>query len=509
MPKKIVGKQVGVSVFARFRPCQGEKHIKQGEKITFEICDGKSINLSHYKSRSDKKDGVERGGLFHFDLALKDTTTQNEMFQNVGQAIVNDVLHGFNGTVFAYGQTGSGKTHSLFGDMTDPESKQRGIIPRACQQIFEHIQREEDIEEVTVKCSFIEIYLNKLKDLLNPKGGKLKIREKLDKTIFVQGVHEEYITSFQDLYDLLQIGFRNRMVAATKMNKASSRSHALLTLVIKQTMIDGTFKTSKLNFSDLAGSEKFKKSGATGDVLEQAIATNSSLSALGNVIHALTDSKIKHVPYRNSKLTHLLKDSLGGNSKTTLIVTCSSDAYNVYETITSLQFAARAKKIKNKITVNQKSSNVDLALLNDVYQKQLISANKTILKLNEFVNVMKKNSNSDQAINDQIDLYLKELMKSDTSNDNNSKKNTTMVRRVSQAVVQLDKVFEPKTEADLQRDSSLVKAEDELMVVVDNLKKTITAKDNQIDALNGELNALKKNGYSQKEQIQTVIRATN
>eukprot|EP01084_Bolivina_argentea_P156072 271978_1 len=187
--QKTNGKQVGVGVFARFRPCDIHKHILQSPHHNIEIINGKSVSLNNQHSLTSNH-------LFHLDMIFKDTTTQEEMFKHVGYPIIKDLLYGYNGTIFAYGQTGSGKTHSLFGDMTNPNSTQRGIIPRACEMILNHIENTNDIDEAIIKCSFIEIYKEKLQDLLIPNvhiNGKLKIRENVNKSIYIENVHHEYV----------------------------------------------------------------------------------------------------------------------------------------------------------------------------------------------------------------------------------------------------------------------------------------------------------------------------
>ena len=395
------GKSVGVNVVCRFRPCDVDKHLKVSKHHSFELMGGKSASMK-------RKGGKDM--MFHLDMIFNDLTTQEMMFQHVGQPIVHDVLHGYNATIFVYGQTGSGKTHSLFGDMSEMTSQHRGIIPRSCQAIFDHFETAEDIEEVTIKCSFLEIYKEKLQDLLMPDNkDQLKIRENKDKTIYVQGIHEEYVGSFDDVYDLLQIGFRNRVVASTKMNAVSSRSHCVLILKVKQTLKGGTVKESKVNFADLAGSEKVKKTGATGALLEQAKAINQSLSALGNVISALTTKGKKHIPYRDSTLTFLLQDALGGNAKTTLLVAASSEFYNYEETVNTLRFATRAKQMTNKVKINKVMSVAELEVVIAMLKQKLGKANSVISRLQSLVKLMRSDSYNHEEHGSQIDEYLSEL----------------------------------------------------------------------------------------------------
>lgn len=202
------------------------------------------------------------------------------------------------------------------------EEDTMGIIPRACRHIFQYIARCTDGTEFTIKCSFLEIYKEVIKDLLNPKNSNLKIRESPHRGVWVEGLTELFVTCEQDVIDLLRMGERFRKVASTKMNATSSRSHSLFILQLTQKSADGSTKTGKLNLADLAGSEKISKTGATGETLEEAKKINLSLSALGNCINALS-TRAKHIPYRDSTLTFILRESLGGNSKTTLLIACS------------------------------------------------------------------------------------------------------------------------------------------------------------------------------------------
>eukprot|EP01083_Nonionella_stella_P083193 229893_1 len=510
MPKTN-GKRVGVGVFARFRPCSVDKHMRNSSHHTFEIMNGKSVTLSHKRS-------LHPNQLFHLDMIFRDTTTQQQMFEQVGEPIVRDVLHGYNGTIFAYGQTGSGKTHSLFGDMTDPNSTQRGIIPRACEQIFQHIQDGDEIEEVIIKCSFIEIYKEKLQDLLTPNTAKLKIRQNIDKSIYVQGMHEEYVSSFSDVFDLLQIGFRNRVVGSTLMNQQSSRSHCVLTLNIKQTLRNGAVKISKVNFADLAGSERIKKTGATGLLLEQAKSINLSLSTLGNVISALTTKKKgKHIPYRDSKLTFLLQDSLGGNTKTSLIVTCSSEKYNYEETLSTLRFATRAKQMTNKVTVNKQLSIKELQIVVEVYKQKLGVAHQVIGRLQKLIMLMRSPSYNAEQYGSTIDLYLKELSNLPVDASSTPDPNITLPKFNIHTQVTEDDTEQKENANDVASDAesseistesntstSERRTEVETIGIINNLHATIDAKDKEIERLDGEIRELRADGYTQKEKLQSL-----
>lgn len=254
-----------------------------------------------------------------------------------------------------------------------------GIIPRACQYIFNHVAKNPEHVEFKVTCSFLEIYKEVIKDLLNPKGVNLKVRETPTRGVWVEGLTETEVDSHLRVLQLLHQGEEHRAVASTNMNSVSSRSHSLFILSVTQKMRDGATKIGKLNLADLAGSEKVGKTGASGETLEEAKKINQSLSALGNCIMALTKLKKSHVPYRDSKLTFVLRESLGGNTKTTLLIACSPHSFNMEETVSTLRFGQRAKAIKNKVKINAQRSVAELEII--------------VKKLTKEVKVLKKYAN--------------------------------------------------------------------------------------------------------------------
>ena len=300
---------------------------------------------------------------FSFDQVFSPNSTQTQIFDCVGLPIIKSVLVGFNGTMLAYGQTCSGKTYTMLGpDISDPMLK--GLIPRICKTIFEEIQEAETDLEFSVKISFCEIYLEKIRDLLNSRKSNLKIAEDKTRGVFIKDLTEVYVASEGEVLNLLKIGTKQREIAGTLMNEESSRSHAIFMVTISQhNTQDLSAKTGKMFMVDLAGSEKLSKSAAEGKRLDETKNINKSLSALGNVICALTDGKSAHVPYRDSKLTRVLSESLGGNSKTSLIVTVSSALSNENETLSTLRFGVRAKAVKNKPVVNKELSLAELKLM--------------------------------------------------------------------------------------------------------------------------------------------------
>ena len=244
----------------------------------------------------------------------------------------------------------------MTGDDIENED-QRGIIPRMVTGFFQQIAAQPEDIEFTIKVSFVEIYNEKIKDLLDPRKNDLKIHENKQLGVHVAGMTETYVGTEEKVYELLKYGNENRSIGATNMNKQSSRSHSVFILQVEQkNLADFSSKTGKIYLVDLAGSERISKTGAEGNTLTEAQNINKSLTALGQVINALTDGKSTHVPYRDSKLTRLLQESLGGNSMTSLIITCSPSVFNEEETRSTLRFGQRAKQIKNKAKVNKEFS---------------------------------------------------------------------------------------------------------------------------------------------------------
>ncbi|XP_068514656.1 kinesin-like protein KIF17 isoform X4 [Anas acuta] len=292
-----------------------------------------------------------------------------QIYNEVAYPLVEGVTEGYNGTIFAYGQTGSGKSFTMQG-VVDP-STEKGIIPRAFEHIFESIQCAENTKFL-VRASYLEIYNEDVRDLLGADTKqKLELKEHPEKGVYVKGLSLHTVHSVVQCERIMEMGWRNRAVGYTLMNKDSSRSHSIFTIHMEICTIDERgqdhLRAAKLNLVDLAGSERQSKTGATGERLKEATKINLSLSALGNVISALVDGRCKHIPYRDSKLTRLLQDSLGGNTKT-LMIACLSPADNNYdESLSTLRYANRAKNIKNKPSINEDPKD---ALLRE-YQEEI------------------------------------------------------------------------------------------------------------------------------------------
>lgn len=308
------------------------------------------------------------------------SSTQADIFDFSIRTTVQDVMNGYNGTVFAYGQTGAGKSYTMMGDMNNDGTK--GVIPRIAEQIFNYIQQDAaSTTTFVVGVSYMEIYMERIRDLLNQNSVNLPIHDSA-KGPYVKDLTQIYVDEVDQVYKAMDLGQRARVTASTNMNLESSRSHSIFVLSIQQKdTITGTEKTGMLYLVDLAGSEKVGKTGATGQTLEEAKKINTSLSCLGNVINALTDGKSTHVPYRDSKLTRILQESLGGNSRTTLVINCSPSSYNDQETVSTLRFGMRAKSIKNKAKINAELSPAELKRQLNAARNQSVTFEKYIASL--------------------------------------------------------------------------------------------------------------------------------
>ena len=307
---------------------------------------------------------------YHFDRVYDADTSQERLYETAVAPMVDEVLQGFNCTVFAYGQTGTGKTHTMTGDMGGSKlasecPQQSGVIPRAVGHIFRYLNGLGGVNEFSVKCSFLELYNEEITDLLAPEGEsspaskKVRIMEDPRAGVVMQGLEEPIVKTAGDIYSLLETGNARRKTAETLLNKQSSRSHSvfIVTVSVREVLAEGeeVIRVGKLYLVDLAGSENITRSGAVDQRAKEAGNINKSLLTLGRVITALVEGQ-GHVPYRDSKLTRLLRDSLGGRTKTCIIATIAPTVQCQEETMSTLEYAHRAKNIKNKPEVNQKIS---------------------------------------------------------------------------------------------------------------------------------------------------------
>ncbi|KTG46185.1 hypothetical protein cypCar_00029477 [Cyprinus carpio] len=345
-----IGKKAeAVKVVVRCRPLNKKEEATNQERIV-EV----DVRLGQVSVRKPKSSGSFLKS-FTFDAVYDVGSKQNELYDYACKPLIDSVMHGFNGTIFAYGQTGTGKTYTMEGVPTDPE--RRGVIPNSFQHIFTHISRSQN-QQYLVRVSYIEIYQEEIRDLLcKDNNKKLELKEDPELGVYVKDLSSVVTKNIKEIEHVMNLGNQSRSVGFTKMNERSSRSHAIFVITIEcsEMGIDGEdhIRVGKLNMVDLAGSERQSKTGAQGQRFKEAAKINLSLSALGNVISALVDGKSTHVPYRDSKLTRLLQDSLGGNSKTVMVATVGPASCHYDETLTTLRYANRAKNIRNKPKINE------------------------------------------------------------------------------------------------------------------------------------------------------------
>ena len=355
---------------------------------------GETGDTAVWKTTGETTEVEGKEHKFGFDKVLGPSSTQEELYDVSSRQLVESLyllfsLEGFNATIFAYGQSvlftqGSGKTYSMLGpeevtaalvnhtDAIPSLTPLSGVIPRATFHIFDLVTTgARQSTQYTIKCSYIEVYNESINDLLcDPPAETLRLREFPNLGMCVIGMTEKFITTPDEIFECLSLGTANRITCATGQNSRSSRSHTVFILVIEQKLLDGSAKLSKLNLVDLAGSEKVSKTGATGQALKEAQKINLSLTTLGRCIKALTARKEEHIPFRESKLTQILKESLGGNAKTALICTASQKASHKEESYQTLKFAERAKLIKTKARSNIIRSAEELqALVNQLTEE--------------------------------------------------------------------------------------------------------------------------------------------
>eukprot|EP00056_Hartaetosiga_gracilis_P013197 m.216546 g.216546 ORF g.216546 m.216546 type:complete len:1488 (-) comp13806_c1_seq3:3847-8310(-) len=359
------GKAKNFKVVVRVRP-----------HITRECGLSTCVNVKSNQFVSTTRPGSGKTHDFVFDRVYDNHSTQQDIYESAVRPVVLSVLDGYNGSIIAYGQTGTGKTHTIEGG----EGDLRGIIPRASEEIFNFIEsKDHSNAKFLVRASFLQIYNEKIADLLDPDSMKkhgrsyLKLREDGQGGVVVNELSEHVVRSPAEIAVLLKLGSQLRTTASTNMNRESSRSHAMFSVIVERSEKDESGESSvtigRLNLVDLAGSERINKTGVEGgQKLDELKNINTSLTAFGKVVLALTSPGNHFVPYRDSKLTRMLQGSLGGNCKTTMITTVTSAENSYKETLNSFKFAKRAKNVKNFAVVNEDLS--DRALLS-MYEKEI------------------------------------------------------------------------------------------------------------------------------------------
>jgi kinesin family protein 3/17 len=323
-----------------------------------------------------RADSSEPPKNFRFDMVYGLDSIQEQIYGEAAYPIVASVLEGYNGTIFAYGQTGTGKTFTMVGEAAE----HRGITPRAFEQIFYGVEQH-PTAQFLIRVAFLEIYNEEIHDLLSKdRNNKLDLKENPDTGVYVKDLNTFVVKSIEEMQRTMIAGLKNRHTGETNMNRDSSRSHSIFIVTVETSETDSAgiahYRVGKLNLVDLAGSERQSKTGATGDRFKEATNINKSLLILGNVISSLVDGVSSHIPYRDSKLTRLLQESLGGNSKTVMMANVGPADYNYDETISTLRYANRAKQIKCKPKINEDPKD---ALLREFQDE--ISRLKTQLEL--------------------------------------------------------------------------------------------------------------------------------
>ena len=420
--KKPAGKSECVKVAIRVRPMNS--HEKEQNST---ICvDVDTQNNTVSVSKTDTK-------TFQFDYVYPMETTQRQIYDEVAFPIVDSIFQGYNGTIFAYGQTGCGKTFTMMGIVDNPELK--GIIPNAFSHIFGFIKTEGESKKFLVRCSFVEIYNEEVRDLLVSKSQKLDIREDPKKGVFVKDLTYVTLKDTQDIQSCLDRGNKNRHVGQTSMNDQSSRSHSLFTVYL-EIEENGKIRSGKLNLVDLAGSERVGKTNATGQTFDEGKKINLSLTALGSVIDALSFNR-KHIPYKDSKLTRLLADSLGGNTKTVMFANISPASYNYDETVGTLRYASRAKLIKNAPKVNEDPKDALLRKYEEeikALKEQLAGGGENAEKRVKKKKVKKNKENNDKNNNEEeVDEYEEE------NENNKGSSNDSEKEKLRQKLAELEK----------------------------------------------------------------------
>ncbi|XP_008192545.1 kinesin-like protein KIF11-A [Tribolium castaneum] len=455
-----------------------------------------TINSTNVIQHMTNNEIIIKSGLnekrYGFDRVFGEETSQKEIYNSVVAPLINCIISGYNCTVFAYGQTGTGKTYTMIGNQAiNPEDSTIGLIPRAAAHLLEELEQINSKIEYTVRISFIEIYNEEVHDLLNSSSIPLKIFEDPDNkgSVCIKGVKEATVLNLQEVYDWLNIGLVERQTASTNMNRHSSRSHSIFTISVltRQLTVEGDelITIGKLYLVDLAGSENVGRSGSTELRAREAGNINKSLLTLGKVIKALAQ-KTQHVPYRDSKLTRILQDSLGGKTKTCMIATISAAANVWEETVSTLDYAQVARNVSNcpQVNENRKQANILKDLKDEIsrLRKELAIARSgegfytsrenherlcaDVERLQTEVNeekrkleqVTKKNSELELAISEKdeklrnVSQYCDDLKRELREKDLQEKRNKSVIdyfetreKEMRQAAEQLRKVCEVST----------------------------------------------------------------
>nr|CAH7730775.1 unnamed protein product [Callosobruchus chinensis] len=385
-----------VRVFIRIRPLRdSEKTLNNKRYIHLE----RNV-LQLLKSNINRT--------FQFCKVFSEESTQVDLYRCIAVPIVEKVLQGYNGTIFAYGQSGTGKTYTMIGDARNPD--QKGIVPNIFSHIFAQISLANHDISYAVTVTYLEIYNEYIRDLLSEDPTKkLKVQEKPGVGVYVKDLLGFTVNSLEAVDEIITKGNKHRSTGSTKLNDTSSRSHAIFTVLIEsKNKVTNKTTFGKLNLVDLAGSERANKTQATGDRLREAGKINMSLSVLGNVISALVDGKSSHIPYRNSKLTRLLQDSLGGNSLTAMIAMISPNVLDYEESLYTLMYADRVKHIQNRVHINTEKQSLIDSLESKIAELRLQLEELTVSEQKEKRKEKKKVKNTLELENIELEKSILE-----------------------------------------------------------------------------------------------------
>ncbi|KAL7032887.1 hypothetical protein ACKWTF_007422 [Chironomus riparius] len=452
---------------------------------------------------------------YGFDNVFDQFSAQIDLYVNTARPIVDKVLEGYNGTILAYGQTGTGKTYTMVGDSDCPES--RGIIPNSFAHIFGHIAKAKENEKFLVRVSYMEIYNEEVRDLLGKEINKsLEVKERSDIGVFVKDLSGYVVHNADDLDNIMKLGNKNRAVGSTLVNSVSSRSHAIFSITIESSTTDEAgnqqVKMGKLQLVDLAGSERQQKTQASGIRLKEATKINLSLSVLGNVISALVDGKSSHIPYRNSKLTRLLQDSLGGNAKTLMFATISPSDTNYVETISTLRYAGRAKSIQNHTHINSdpkdallKHFQQEIEELKRQLEEGIFDANLVEVDGDENVEDIEEDENSDIEIEENEKEKSTKKRKSKAKKDEMQKEKSDAEKELLEKKVQEHEnaLKVAQTEQDMIR-AKLQSLENKILIGGENLLEKAYQQEQLLEKSVAELEETNKKEQELQQTLQKI-----
>ena len=456
---------------------------------------------------------------------LTPDSTQEIMYNKVAYKTISDFTEGYHGTIFAYGQSGSGKTYSMLGPdivldtlATNSDNELYGITPRAVYQIFDSLNEfSRNGTNWKLSLSYIEIYNEKVKCLLSGKN-ELKIREDPNEGFIIPEKESKDCKNPKEIFEGIHLANANRATGATNQNERSSRSHSIMQLELIYNSIDGLVRKSRLSLVDLAGSERIAKTGAEGQRLKEAQKINQSLTTLGMVIMALTTPGSKHVPFRNSKLTLILRDSLGGSSKTTLLCTASRLKRHSEESIQTLYFASRAKSIKNLAKKNVILNAGELQYICNGLKKELMFLRGQIKKVG-FQWILIENKKLLSFIdNEEFLLYenenIEKINSQENNNNNKNKKENNKKFEAESSLINIDK----KNKKDIELEELMINMETEKVLlnkIIDELNEKLDNKDLEDLELKAKIeNYIKQIGQfeniiEEKKEIETNINELN